>query len=373
MKMPWRMAALAGLSGLLCGCAELGYMVQAAHGQSALLSAARPIDDWLADPQVKLSLKSKLATTQTIRAFAVRELALPDNASYTTYAVLRRPFVLWNVIATPALSLKPKQWCFPVAGCVSYRGYYQQEQAEAEALELRTEGYDVQVAGVPAYSTLGWFKDPVISTFIHYPDAELARLIFHELAHQVVYAPGDSAFNESFATTVEQAGLLRWLDVYGDAQIRQSYLVYAGRKQDFLALLLRHRRQLEANYASKILDAEKLLRKAEIFQDLQQEYQTLKQSWGGYAGYDRWFAEPLSNAHLAALATYHDLVPAFRALLLKDQRFDRFYADVKALANLDKEERHRRLLEFAGAQTVACVGDPLLPKNNVKTDLSPTC
>ncbi|NMM26358.1 MAG: aminopeptidase [Glaciimonas sp.] len=373
MKRPWRMAALAGLSGLLCGCAELGYMVQAAHGQSALLSAARPIDDWLADPQVKLSLKSKLATTQTIRAFAVRELALPDNASYTTYAVLRQPFVLWNVIATPALSLKPKQWCFPVAGCVSYRGYYQQEQAEAEALELRAEGYDVQVAGVPAYSTLGWFKDPVISTFIHYPDAELARLIFHELAHQVVYAPGDSAFNESFATTVEQAGLLRWLDVYGDAQMRQSYLVYAGRKRDFLALLLRHRRQLEANYASRILDAEKLSQKAEIFQALQQEYQTLKQSWGGYAGYDRWFAEPLSNAHLAALATYHDLVPGFRALLQKDQRFERFYADVKALAHLDRQERRRRLLEFAQARSVACVGDPLLSGSNVQSDLSPAC
>lgn len=373
MKIGLCMAVLASLSGLLCGCAQLGYMAQAAQGQSALLSAARPIDDWLADPQADPSLKNKLATTKTIRAFAVRELALPDNASYTTYADLQRPFVLWNVVATPALSLKPKQWCFPVAGCVSYHGYYEQEQAQAEALELRAQGYDVQVAGVPAYSTLGWFKDPVISTFIHYPDAELARLIFHELAHQVVYAQDDSAFNESFATTVEQAGLQRWLEVHGDAKMRQSYAVYAGRKQDFLALLLRCRQALDANYAGNAPDAEKLRRKAEIFQALQQEYRELKQSWGGYAGYDRWFAEPLSNAHLAAVATYHDLLPGFRAMLQKEQRFDRFYADVKALANLERQERHRRLLEHAGSRTGACAGDVSLPGSNVRPELSPVC
>ena len=211
---------------------------------------------------------------------------------------------------------------------------------------MRADGYDVQVAGVPAYSTLGWFKDPVISTFIHYPDAELA--------HQVAYAPGDSVFNESFATTVEQAGLERWLDVYGDAQMREKYAIYAARKRDFLALLLRHRQALEANYASTIPDAEKFQRKAEIFEDLQHEYQTLKQSWDGCAGYDRWFAEPLSNAHLAALATYHNLVPAFRALLQKDHRFDRFYADVK-LTHLDRKQWHRRLLEFSSVMLKADV------------------
>ncbi|MEO8171138.1 MAG: aminopeptidase, partial [Oxalobacteraceae bacterium] len=358
------------------GCAQLGYLVQAAHGQSALLSAARPIDDWLADPQADLSLKNKLVAAKAIRVFAVRELALPDNASYTTYAALQRTFVLWNVVAAPALSLKPKQWCFPVAGCVSYRGYFAQAQAQAEALELRAEGYDVQVTGVPAYSTLGWFSDPVISTFIHYPEAELARLIFHELAHQVVYAPGDSAFNESFATTVEQAGLQRWLDVHGDARMRQSYAVHAARKRDFLALLLRHRQALEANYARNISNSERLLRKAEIFQSLQDEYQILKQSWDGYAGYDRWFAEPLSNAHLAAVATYHELVPGFRALLQKDRRFDRFYADVKALAHLDRKERHRRLQDFAGTlantQSRACVDAPLSPVAIARPDL-PAC
>ncbi|MEO8407754.1 MAG: aminopeptidase, partial [Oxalobacteraceae bacterium] len=261
----------------------------------------------------------------------------------------------------------------PVAGCVTYRGYYEQAQAQAEALAMRAEGYDVQVAGVAAYSTLGWFKDPVISTFIDYPQTELARLIFHELAHQVVYAPGDSAFNEAFATAVEQAGLQRWLEMHGDAKMRQSYAAQAGRKRDFLALLMQCRQALEVNYAKTSPNAEKLQHKAEIFQTLQQEYLTLKQSWGGYAGYDHWFAEPLSNAHLAALATYHDLVPAFRALLQRDQRFDRFYADVKALAHLDRQERHRRLLAFAGTQAVACINAPLLAGGKVRADGAPPC
>lgn len=373
MKTSWRMAALLALSGLLGGCAQFGYLVQAAHGQATLLSAARPVDDWLADPQAGPDLKSKLAASKEIRAFAVRELALPDNASYTTYAALQRPFVLWNVVATPALSLTPKQWCFPVAGCVSYRGYYALEQARAEALALRTEGYDVQVAGVPAYSTLGWFKDPLISTFIHYPDAELARLLFHELAHQVVYAAGDSAFNESFATTVEQVGLQRWLDAHGDAAMRQAYAVHVGRKQDFLALLQRCRQALAANYARAGLDADKLRRKAAIFQSLQQQYQELKQSWGGYAGYDRWFAEPLSNAHLAALATYHELVPGFRALLRQDQDFERFYADVKALASLGRQERHRRLQELAATQAAACTSNPALAAGSAGVAPLPAC
>lgn len=349
MNTLWRRTALLGVGALLCGCAQIGYLAQAVHGQSTLLSAARPIDDWLADPHTDLRLKNKLAITQTIRAFAVHELSLPDNASYTTYAALQRPFVLWNVVATPALSLKPKQWCFPVAGCVSYRGYYEQAQARAEALAMGAQGYDVQVAGVPAYSTLGWFKDPVISTFIDYPETELARLIFHELAHQVAYAPGDSAFNEAFATAVEQAGLQRWLEVHGDVKMRQSYAIHMERKRDFLALLMQCRQTLEITYAKAAPDAEKLQRKAEIFQALQQEYLTLKQSWGGYSGYDRWFAEPLSNARLAALATYHDLVPGFQALLQQDRRFDRFYAHVKVLASLDRQERRRRLLAFAGA------------------------
>ncbi|RJG08111.1 aminopeptidase [Noviherbaspirillum cavernae] len=331
------------MAALTVGCAQLGYFVQAAHGQFSLLSEARPIDEWLANPAVGDKLKDKLAKVKEIRKFAAQELALPDNDSYTTYADLKRQYVLWNVVATPELSLEPRQWCFPVAGCVNYRGYYSKDEAQAYAKELRREHFDVQVGGVPAYSTLGFFSDPVLSTFIHYPDGELARLVFHELAHQVVYTAGDSRFNESFAVAVEEAGVERWMAKFGNEKMRKAYAEYEGRKQDFLALLLKCRKELEDNYARDVSDAEKKKRKAEIFAQLKDEYQTLKVSWGGYSGYDRWFAEPLSNAHLAAIATYHDFVPGFRALLLREKTFENFYAAARQLAGLDKSERHRQL------------------------------
>lgn len=332
-------------TALIGGCAQLGYYVQAAHGQYQLLSDAKPIDDWLADPDVTGNLKARLVKVKEIRSFAASELGLPDNDSYKTYTQLTRPFVLWNVVATPELSLRPREWCFPVAGCANYRGYFSKEVAQEYAESLRLEHYDVQVSGVPAYSTLGWFSDPVLSTFIQYPDGALARLIFHELAHQVVYAKGDTQFNESFATAVEQAGVERWLAARGDESARVAHAQFEGRKRGFLELLLKTRKALEANYLRAVDDAEKRRNKAEIFLKLKDEYQILKASWGGYAGYDRWFAEPLSNAHLVSIATYHDLVPGFRALLAHEQSFERFYAAVRALALLDKNERHRRLAQ----------------------------
>ena len=352
MKMNWRILVICGAAALLGGCAQVGYYMQAAQGEFNILSEAKPIDEWIADPATGDSLKNKLGKLKEIRSFAAHELGLPDNGSFKTYADLKRPFVLWNVVATPALSMKPKQWCFPIAGCVDYRGYYSKEEAQEFATELRRENYDVQVAGVPAYSTLGWFNDPVLSTFIHYPEGELARLIFHELAHQVVYAQGDSQFNESFATAVEEVGVERWLATHSDEKTRQSYVAYEGRKRDFVALLMRYRKKLEANYNRIASDDEKRTQKAVIFQELQNDYQVLKTSWGGYAGYDRWFAEPLSNAHLASVATYHDYVPGFRALLVKEKSFDKFYGAVRALANLDKSERHQQLVTIAQSAPV---------------------
>lgn len=343
MKTKWRFLIFCGVAASMAGCAQVGYFVQAAQGQFSLMSAARPIDDWLANPGIEDTLKGKLSRVKDIRAFAARELALPDNDSYTTYADLKRQYVLWNVVATPELSLKPVQWCFPIAGCVNYRGYYSKEEAQAYAAQLRAQRYDVDVSGVPAYSTLGWFKDPVLSTFIQYPDGQLARLVFHELAHQVVYVPGDSRFNESFAVAVEEAGVRRWLALHGDDATRSAYAAYNGRKRDFLALLLKYRKALQENYERNASDSEKRKEKAMLFQALKDEYQSLKSSWGGYAGYDRWFAEPLSNAHLAAIATYSDFVPGFRALLAQHKSLDKFYAAVRELAALDKQERHRQL------------------------------
>ncbi|MFC5476546.1 aminopeptidase [Paraherbaspirillum soli] len=332
---------------LTSACAQLGYYGQAVHGQLSVLEQAHPIDDWVSDPAVDQRLKAKLELARQIRRFAVQQLDLPDNRSYSEYADLKRQFALWNVVATPALSLEPKQWCFPIAGCVSYRGYYSESAAQAYGAKLRQQGYDVQVAGVPAYSTLGWFSDPLLSTFIHYPDGELARLIFHELAHQKVYAKGDTQFNESFATTVEQAGVERWLAVAADPKTRQAYVEFEGRQQDFLALLLKYRQQLAATYASDASDQQKIQRKSMIFQSLKDEYQTLKARWGGYIGYDRWFAEPLSNAHLALVATYYDFVPGFQALLAQQQSFGKFYVAVAKLAAMSKEQRQRRLRELA--------------------------
>jgi predicted aminopeptidase len=339
---------------MLVSCSSLNYYAQAAQGQLTLLSDARPIEDWLADQNTDAKLKLRLATARQIRTFAVQELNLPDNNSYKNYASLARPFVLWNVVATPELSLKPLQWCFPVAGCVSYRGYYNKEDATAYSRELRAEGNDVQVGGVPAYSTLGWFDDPLISTFIFYPDAELARLLFHELSHQVVYVQGDSQFNESFASAVEEAGVERWLSGFGNQTMRENYIKFSARKKEFLKLLLNCRGDLEQTYASRAGKDEKRAAKARLFQKLQDDYQVLKASWGGFAGYDRFFAEPLSNAHLASIATYNDFIPAFRALLAQEKTFPRFYAAVRQLAELDKKERHRRLKRLAdGAAVVA--------------------
>jgi predicted aminopeptidase len=343
---PWfRSALIIGAAAtLLASCSTLGYYSQAAQGQLELLSDARPIDDWIADPGTSSKLRLRLETARQIRRFAVSEMALPDNNSYKNYAALNRKYVLWNVVATPELSLKPLQWCFPVAGCVNYRGYYSKEAAEAYARELKAEGDDVEVGGVPAYSTLGWFNDPLISTFINYPDAELARMIFHELAHQIVYAQGDSQFNESFASTVEEVGVERWMERFGNQAMRDGYARYKSRKHDFLALLLKYRKALEQNYALvDRSDNEKRAVKARLFQELKDEYQVLKGSWGGYAGYDRFFEQPLSNAHLASIATYEDFVPAFRAMLRRDGSFPRFYKSVKRLAELDRSERHRIL------------------------------
>jgi predicted aminopeptidase len=335
-------------AALLASCSSINYYAQAAQGQLSLLSDARPIEDWMSDTSTDAKLKLRLETARQIRTFAVRELALPDNQSYRNYAALTRPFVLWNVVATPELSMTPLQWCFPVAGCVNYRGYYSKEAASDYARSLRAEGDDVQIGGVPAYSTLGWFNDPLISTFIHYPDAELARLIFHELSHQVVYVAGDSQFNESFATAVEEAGVERWLAAFGNDAMRKTYQAYATRKRDFIALLLGTRHALEDVYKSDATIPAKRAAKARQFQQLQADYQRMKAGWGGYAGYDRFFAEPLSNAHLASIATYSDFVPAFRALLAREKTFPAFYAAARRLAELDRDERHRQLKALGG-------------------------
>jgi predicted aminopeptidase len=351
------------------GCAQLSYYAQATQGQLGLVASAKPIDQWLADPNVSDQLKQRLTRTKKIRKFAVQELDLPDNGSYTRYAELNRPYVVWNVIATPELSMKPVQWCFPIAGCVDYRGYYRKEDAQRFAHDLRSQGYEVRVSGVPAYSTLGWFNDPVLSTFIAYPEAEVARMLFHELAHQVAYAPGDTPFNESFATTVESIGVEQWLDKHGNPDSRERYRQFRQRKRDFIDLLTQHRQRLEEVFATDISDDEKRNQKALVITSLKQAYHQIKdEKWGGYSGYDQWFNEPITNAHFVLVATYEELVPAFQALHAKSGSMKKFYANVQAMAKQDKARRRERLALLLGmpssAQTLSPVHedpDPSAP------------
>lgn len=341
--LPKRLVLAVVAGATLASCSTVGYYYQAAHGQLSLVADSRPLEDWMSDKSTDPKLRARLAKAREIRGFAVAELGLPNNKVFRNYTALTRPFVMWNVVATPELSLKPVQWCFPVAGCVTYRGYYSKDDAQAYATELRASGHDVQVGGVPAYSTLGWFNDPLLSTFINYQDAELARLVFHELAHQVAYVPGDTQFNESFATAVEEAGVQRWMAVFGNETMRENYARYTQRKKDFLALLLATRKELEKVYASSVPNELKREEKKRIFAQLKEQYAVLKASWGGFAGYDRFFAEPLSNAHLAAVGAYNDFVPAFRTILEQSGSMPAFYAEVQRLSKLERDERHRLL------------------------------
>jgi len=345
----WFAVALA-LSGCSATSLDLPYYLQSAQGHFAVLRLARPIGELLAEGGVDPRLAAKLGHALRIREFASRELGLPANGSYTRYAELGRPFVVWNVFAAPELSLRLKQWCFPVAGCVAYRGYFDLAEARRLAAELREQGWEVQVAGVPAYSTLGWFDDPLLSTFIHYPEAELARLVFHELAHQVVYLKGDTTFNESFATAVEEEGVRRWLAHRGDRALESEYRRFAERRRQFVELLAQHRQRLDALYASQRPDDEKRAAKAAVFESLQAQYRELKRGWGGFAGYDRWFGEAPGNAHLASVATYTALVPGFRRLLAaQGGDLPRFFDEVRRLAREDKAQRDLTLGGPAGA------------------------
>jgi predicted aminopeptidase len=336
--------ALLALPVAGAGCSTLGYYWQAFGGQMELTRKARPIAEVIADPATAGDLKLRLERVHEIREFASRALALPDNGSYRRYADLKRHFVVWNVFAAPEFSVQPREWCFPVAGCVGYRGYFAQADAEAFAARLRREGLDVYTDGVPAYSTLGWLDDPVLNTFIGYPDTELARLIFHELSHQVAYAKGDSTFNESFAVAVETEGVKRWIDAKGTPEQRAAFDAYQQRRQDFAALVERHRDALAQLYGGGLPPEPMRVEKARAFDAMRADYTALKQRWEGFAGFDEWFAQPLNNAQLGSVAIYTQLVPGFQRLLAgSGGDLPRFYAEVKALAKLPEHDRRAAL------------------------------
>jgi predicted aminopeptidase len=353
----WLMAGLGAggalllAAGALClgsGCADLGYYRQSMGGHLELMSRAKPVDAWLADEQTPPALKQRLALSQQMREFSVQVLKLPDNPSYRSYADLQRPAAVWNVVAAPELSLQLKTWCYPVTGCVGYRGYFDRAAADALALQLRAEGFDVSVYGVPAYSTLGWTNwlggDPLLNTFVNGGEGELARLIFHELAHQQLYVADDTVFNESFATAVERIGTRLWLQQHGSEAARAQYRDGRQRREDFRALTLLYRDRLEALYAASGGEPARRAGKAELLAQLRADYALMKQQrWGGFAGYDAWFSN-VNNASLGVLAAYNDLAGDFERLFVQQgSDFERFYARVAQIAALPKAERHATL------------------------------
>ena len=341
------------MAGALGGCGNpVEYYLQGVAGHFELVARARPLDEVVASSG-DAGLRERLSRVGAIRAFASRELGLPDNGSFTRYVDLDRPYVVWNVFAAPEFSLVPRQWCFPVAGCVAYRGYFTESDARAEAARLAAEGFDVHVSGVPAYSTLGWFDDPVLSTFVRWREVELARLVFHELAHQVVYVMDDTSFNESFAVAVEEAGLARWLDAQrlrpDAATLATDARRAAALRADFRVLLAGTRDEVAAIYRGTTPEAQKRQDKAAAFAALATGYSAMKARWGGSLPYDRWFANGANNAGLVALGLYADRVGQFAALLAAEGGdLPRFYRRVRELAELPRDARDARL-EAAGA------------------------
>jgi predicted aminopeptidase len=347
-------------AGILCGCQSARYYEQAARGQLEILARRQPITELIADPQTPRVTRDRLRLVLMLRMFAESELGLPIDSHYLTYADLERPYAVWNIYAAPEFSLKPKTWWFPFVGRLKYRGYFSEEAALDYAERLRAQNYDVHLAGVRAYSTLGWFSDPVLNTFIDLNESDLAELLFHELAHQVLFISGDTDFNEAFATVVAEEGVRRWHLANGNELAYQQYRNDLWRNIQFVHLIKDTRLQLKALYAgygelcpgSPTSGArETWLReeKNRILDQLRNDYAKLKAQWGGYSGYDRWFDRPLNNARLNTIAIYYELTPAFQALL-RSQNGDMqaFYRAVESLGRLDKAERHRRLRDLNG-------------------------
>lgn len=328
------------IAALLVSCETINYYSQAARGQLAILSGREDIERLLIDPELSAEMRDKFIAVLAIRDFAQDALHLPVDNNYLTYVDVGRDHVVWNVFAAPEFSIEPLNWCYPIAGCVSYRGYFSEEAALRYADKLAAQNFDVYTGGVDAYSTLGWFDDSLLSTVADRPDYQLAALIFHELAHQVAYLPGDTTFNESFATAVERVGLRRWLTSVEHMDLLELAEIDRARQEQFVGLIARYREQLEALYQEESSADSKRLRKSLVQDALRADYDLLKQQWDGYSGYDTWFSGSLNNAQISTVSSYNELVPFFDSVLASvDGNLQPFYAEVKRIAELDAEER----------------------------------
>ncbi len=325
-------------------CSTVSYYSQAIGGHLRLMQSRESIDKLLASEDTDETLRQQLQTLVDARVYAVEELGLPNNDSYSTYAATGRDAVTWNVVAAEEFSLTPKVWCFPVAGCVSYRGYFDREDAQRYADTLSEKNFDVTIGGASAYSTLGWFDDPVLDTMLRGGDIRFVGTLFHELAHQVLYVKDDSNFNEAFATFVEQNGTRRWLRSRGESTRIGAYDAYLQRNKEFVELLQTTRAALETLYQQSLEESVKRDAKQAVFDDMRNNYAALKDSWDGYSGYDNWFSRDLNNARLLAVATYRRYVPAFAAIYVEaGEDLDAFYALAKKISELPSEERAMRM------------------------------
>jgi predicted aminopeptidase len=343
----------------MSGCHTLAFYGQAAKGQYQILAHQQSIEKLQAAADTPKQLKERFELLQDLRAFASNDLKLPVDSHYRKYVDVHRPFVVWNVEAAPELSMEPKTWWYPLLGSLEYRGYFSKAGATNYAAYLRRKGFDVSVGGVGAYSTLGWFNDPVLNTFIFEEDPDLAEIIFHELGHQRLFARGDTDFNEAFATTVGQEGARRWLKARGNTAGLKQYSAHLERSGQFVHLVMGTRARLETLYgdertedgkvkASAKKDAasrdELRKRKEQILHEMQAEYARLKANWGGDTEYDGWFAHPINNAQLNSVAAYYDFVPAFEQILAANGGdMDKFYKAAEQLSKKPKSERHERL------------------------------
>ncbi|MBA56174.1 MAG: aminopeptidase [Pseudomonadales bacterium] len=337
---------LIGISSLLAGC-DASYYWQAVHGHWDLMRHKQPITELLAADSTPTETRQSLTYLLQARQFALEQLALEDNQSYLEYVELERDYVTWNVFATPELSMQNHTWCYPIAGCVSYRGYFAKQDAEHYAEKMQRDGYDVYVGGAGAYSTLGWFADPVLSTFLKRGELSLAALLFHELAHQVLYVQDDSVFNESFASTVESILLQRWVEQQGMQNHWPAYQAAEARHQAFIQMVLANKQQRNELFESDLSDTEKRKQKAALITALKADYEQFKLSWN-FSGYDQWFASDLNNAQLSTIATYNELKPGFIRLFTQtDQNLNAFLDACRQLADQEKDQRHQHLLQLA--------------------------
>ncbi len=310
------------------------YYMQAARGQLEMMRKREDIDEVIRDEATPEALANRLQLVLEARAFSVSELKLPDNDSYTSYANLERDYVVYSVIAVPEFSVEPKTWCYPIVGCVGYRGYFSEDKARAEADDLKAEGFDVAFGGVSAYSTLGRFDDPVLNTMMHWDDLQLVSVIFHELAHQQLYIKDDTMFNESFATAVEEAGMERWLNHRGQPEDYDRWRQTRSVRNQFAELAIATRDDLEVIYSSLTDEGALRAAKAERMATFKQAVTTLFTDAGMPVPY--WLEEDLNNARLASIALYNQRVPEFRQLLADcDQDFACFYARAAALGAAD--------------------------------------